>query len=118
MEDVLLDKKERDKITDILRSTKFEDFEIHTHFYNNHGLPRHGVDLNKVKEIYYQFDKIIAIQRRSGNNRFKYCVIYKFSKGTSYYLLFFLDEKPRKLFNAYHSGKNVEKRLIRKYLNV
>ncbi len=114
-EDILVGEQEKKKIIALLRRTPFENFEIHPHYYNIHGLPRHGVDIAKAKSIYSCFDKITAVQKRPAKSGFKYGIIYRLSKRNSYYLLFFLDEKPMKLFNAYFSGESVEKRLLRKY---
>ena len=117
-EDTLLSETEKMKVIDLLRQTRFEEFEIHPHYYDTHGLPRHGVLIDKAKVVYGQFDKIVAISKRRSLHGFKYCVVYKISNKISYYLLFFLDEKPMKLFNAYPTGKNIEKRLLKKYFGV
>ena len=117
-EDALLSETEKMKVIDLLRQTRFGEFEIHPHYNNAHGLPRHGVSLDKAKAVYEQFDKIVAISKRRSLHGFKYCVAYKTSNKLSYYLLFFLDETPMKLFNAYPTGKNIEKRLLKKYFGV
>ena len=114
-EDILLDNNTRNKIINILKNTSFENINIHGHYFNKFGKPRHNISLEKVKEIYYQFDKIIAVTKRKSLLGFKYCFTYRMSENTSYKLMFFLDEKPIQLFNALSFGKNAEKRLIKKF---
>jgi len=58
---ILLNEVEREKVLDMLKSAKFEEFEVIKEHYFLNGKPSHGVSLEKAKEIYYQFGKIIEI---------------------------------------------------------
>jgi hypothetical protein len=114
-EDIPLNLEERKKKVNWLKGIPFDHFKIHHYYFNKFGKPRHGVSVEKAKQIYNQFDKIIDVFKRPAVNGFKYCFVYKTSKKSSYYLIFLLDEKPMKLLNAYFSGKNIEQRLLRKF---
>lgn len=114
-EDISLDNNERKNKINWLRDIPFENFVVHNHYFNKFGKPRHGVSLEQAKKIYLQFDKIIEVFKRPALHGFKYCFVYKLNKKSSYYLIFLLDEKPMKLFNAYFSGKNIDNRLLRKF---
>lgn len=112
---ILLNEVERKEVIEKLRKTKFEEFKIiEKHYFRDHK-PRHGVSLEKAKEIYYQFSKIIEISRKNSPRGYKYTIIYQFNKKSSYSLCFFLDEDPMKLFNAIHHGKNLDKRVMKRY---
>ena len=99
----------------MLKSAKFEEFEVIKEHYFLNGKPSHGVSLEKAKEIYYQFGKIIEISKKDSRRGYKYTLVYRFNKKTSYSLCFFLDEKPMKIFNAIHHGKNIDKRVMKRY---
>lgn len=114
-EDIALDSREQRERIALLKSTPFEKFGIHSHYFNTLGQPRHGISIEKAKEIYSQFSKIVSVSKRPALNGFKYAFIYKLNNRSSYCLIFLLDEKPMKLLNAYYYGKNVEKRLFKKY---
>ena len=116
MDDIILDGKEKQKIIDLLKSTPFSKLEIHPHYFNKLKQPRHGISLTKAEEIYNQFGKIQLIFKREGINSYKYAVVCRFNKKLAYYLLFFLDENPKKLFNAY-AGNNAEERLWKKFFS-
>lgn len=115
MQDDFLNYEERKKMVNWLKGIPFDKFEIHPHYFNRFGKPRHGVTIEQVKKIYYQFEKIIDIFKRPARYGFKYCFVYKINKKSNYYLIFLLDEKPMKLFNAYYAGKNIENRLLSKF---
>lgn len=116
-EDIALDSREKKEAIAILKRTKFEDFKIHYHYYNKFGHPRHGISLDKFKEIYPQFDKIISVSKRPSTfGGDKYCFIYRIQKKNAYYLIFLLDEKPMQIFDAYFYKGDIEKRLMKKYL--
>lgn len=117
-EDLLLDREGREKLINNLKKVRFGDLKIHPHYWkfkNPKYGPRHNISLEEAKEVYNKFDKIIAITKRKSISRYKYCFVYKISKRTNYKLLFFLDEKPPQLFNAMKGGKNIEKRLKKKF---
>ncbi len=114
-EDTPLGSEEKREKIALLKATPFEKIKVHNHFYNKFGKPRHGVTLEKAKEIYVQFDKIIDVTKRPGLQSIKYNFLYRINKNFSYSLLFFFDEKPIQLFNAISRGKSIEKRLLRKY---
>ncbi len=113
--DIPLDAQEKKRIIGLIKGIKFETLEIHPHYFNKFNQPRHGVNLDKAKEIFYQFDKIINVFKRKGELGFKYCFVYRLNKKSSYFLILLLDENPRKLFNAFWAGPEIEKRLMKKY---
>lgn len=117
MEDIPLEGQEKEEAINILKRTKFEDLKVHYHYYNKFKQPRHGISLDKFKEIYSQFNKIISVSKRPSEfGGDKYCFIYKIQKKNAYYLIFLLDEKPMQIFDAYCYKGDIEKRLMKKYL--
>ena len=114
-QDILVNPQEKELLINKLKSVKFEEFEVHSHFYNKQGRPRHGIGLGQAKKIFEKFDKIISVSKRRKPDWFTYSFIYKINSRTSYYLIFILDEKPIKIFDVYCCGKNIEKRLYKKY---
>ena len=116
VEDIPLSYEERKEKISLLRGTKFESLIIDSHNQNKFGKPRHGLTPDKIKEIYNQFDKIKDVFKRPFNSGFRYCFLYRLNKNQSYYLIIMLDERPMVLFNAYPVGKNIDKRLFKKYL--
>lgn len=113
--DILVNPQEKEILINKLKAKKFEDFEIHPHFYNKFGKPRHGISLEQAKSIFEKFENIISVSKRRKENGFAYSFIYKTSKKASYYLVFFLDEIPNKILDVYCCGKSIEKRLFKKY---
>jgi len=113
MDDIFLSYKEVKRLVGVLKGIRFEDFEVHPHYFKDRN-PRHGISLGKVKEVYYQFDKIIAVFMRPGLINPKYSFVYMISKKESYILVFFLDERPRKFFNIIPKGAYIDSRLFRK----
>ncbi|MFH1210992.1 MAG: hypothetical protein V1645_03675 [archaeon] len=111
--DIFLDYTGLKRLVGVLKGVRFEDFEVHPHYFKD-GNPRHGISLGKTKEVYCQFDKIIAVFMRPGLVSPKYSFIYRISKKESYILVFFLDEKPRKFFNIIPKGAYIDSRLFRK----
>lgn len=104
--------EEQEKIN-ILKNKKFEDFTIHP-YYNRNSYIKHAVEIETIKEIYPQFDKIIKVFKRPAKNGFKYSFVYKL-KETEYLILsFFLDETPPKFFNAYFNYTNLEREINKK----
>jgi hypothetical protein len=85
------------------------------HYFNREGRPRHGISLEKAKEVYYQFGKIVEMTKINSPRGDKYTVTYRFNKNSSYSLCFFLDERPIKLFNVIYLGRNIDKRVMRRY---
>ncbi|MBS3075970.1 hypothetical protein J4429_05965 [Candidatus Pacearchaeota archaeon] len=111
--DIPLDENEKKEKIEFLKKRKFEDFKIHDSF-NWHSYPKHGIEIEKVKEIYYQFDKIVEVFKRTAKNGFKYTFIYKLKEYESMKLCFYLDDKPPKFFNVIPDYTNVEKKMKRK----
>jgi hypothetical protein len=115
VEDYILNYKEKEGIIKKLKTINFDNLKINNHFYNKFGQPRHGVNLEKVREIFKQFDKVYQIFTRRGIGGKRYSVVYKLNKNKGFYLIFLLDEKPVQLFDAYYHSGDVEKRLIKKH---
>lgn len=115
IEDIPLSHEERKEKIGLIRGIKFESLKIDDHNLNKYGKPRHGLTTEKIKEIYNQFDKIKDVFKRPSKEGFRYCFLYKLNKNQNYYIVIMLDERPVRLFNAYPSGRNIEKRLFRKY---
>lgn len=113
-EDILINPQEKEILINKLKSKKFEDFKVHRHYYYE-DKPRHGITLDQFKKIFEQFENIISVYKRRKPIGFTYTFIYKIGKKKSYYLLFLLDSEPYEIFDAYFYGKNIEKRLFKKY---
>lgn len=114
-EDYFLTFEERKEVIKKLKSLNFDSLKINNHYYNKFGLPRHGIELTKAKEIFIQFDKISQIFTRNGIGGKRYSIIYRLNNKKGYYLIFLLDEVPIQLFDAYLYNGDVEKRLRKKY---
>jgi hypothetical protein len=115
-EDIHLDPAEEKRLISMLRGIPFENFKISDYLQQEkNGKWKHNMDYEKLKSIYSQFSKIVAVTKRPSKGGDKYCFIYKMSKKLSYYLIFKLDNKPKELFNAYGFNGNIEKRFMRKY---
>jgi hypothetical protein len=115
MEDVMIDSPEKEKLISRLKKLRFEDLKISKHFFNKHGLPRHGISFEEAKNIFYQFDKLNFIFTRGGVTGQKYSLIYKINHKKSYYLIILLDENPALLFDAYIHHGDINRRLFRKF---
>lgn len=114
--DVELKGERKNKAVEILKRIPFDELIIGKHYYKKETLiPRHGISIEKAKEIYNQPEKIIFISYRNSKAGKKYAIIYKISEKESYYLLFFLDKNPPHLFNAYMSEADIENRLLKKF---
>ncbi|MFH1425186.1 MAG: hypothetical protein ABIG28_00440 [archaeon] len=113
--DVELTGNKKKEVINLLKRTKFENFKVDKHYFNKFGLPRHGINLEKAKEVYNQFGKIFCIFTRLGLPGMKYSVVYRINKKSSYYLIFLLDEKPKRFFNAIPTGQYIEKRIFKKF---
>lgn len=108
--------EEKNKALEILKKIPFNELIIGGHYYKKGTyIPRHGISIEKAREIYNQSEKIILISYRNSKAGKKYAVIYKINEKESYYLLFFLDKNPPHLFNAYMSERDIEKRLLKKF---
>ena len=117
MEDIEipLSKEEEEEKINFLKNKRFKDFKIHP-YYDNNSYIKHAVEIETIKEIYPQFNKIIKVFKRPAEKGFKYSFIYQL-KITEYLILsFFLDENPPKFFNAYFNHTNLE-REINKRIN-
>ncbi len=111
--DIVLTKdEEKDKI-EFLKRRKFSDFKIHP-YYDRDSYIKHAVELETIKEIYPQFDKIIGVFKRPAKNGFKYSFRYKLEETKVLVLCFYLDETPPKFFNAYFDYTRQDKKLKKK----
>ena len=99
--DIPLNKDEKREKINLLRQHKFSDFKIHS-YYNRNSYIKHGVEIEEIKKIYPQVEKIIAAFKRPANKGYKYSFRYKIEETKTLVLCFYLDEKPPKFFNAYY----------------
>ncbi len=111
--DIPLTKEEEIEKIEFLKKRKFSDFKIHP-YYNRDSYIKHAVELETIKEIYPQFDKIIAVFKRPAKKGFKYSFIYNLEETKSLVLCFYLDEMPPKFFNAYFDYTKQDKKLRKK----
>ncbi|HLD97979.1 MAG TPA: hypothetical protein VI815_01500 [Candidatus Nanoarchaeia archaeon] len=111
--DIPLTKEEEEEKIDFLKKRKFSDFRIHP-YYNRDSYIKHIVELDIIKDIYPQFDKIIGVFKRPANKGYKYSFIYKIEDVKSLVLCFYLDETPPKFFNAYFDYTKQDKKLRKK----
>jgi uncharacterized DUF497 family protein len=117
-QDIPMSDLEKSEKINFIKAKKFEDFKIHR-YYEKQGYPKHGIEIEEIKKVFYQFDKIIDVFKRPANfGGYKYGFIYKLNEYNSFVICFFLDENPPKFFNAYQDYRNIEKRIKRKYLGV
>ena len=111
--DIPLSKEEEKDKIEFLKKRKFRDFIIHP-YYNQGSYIKHAVDIDTIKEVYLQFDKIIKVFKRPAKKGFKYSFIYQLEETKSLVLCFYLDEIPPKFFNAYFDYTQQDKKLRKK----
>lgn len=120
-ENIPLTKEELKKIIEIFKDKKFEEFEIHPHFYRDKFTnmlekePRHNVDLQELKKIYEKPELIINGFKRKGDSGYKYTLNYKESTHIFVKIGYFLDEMPMKIFQAIRIFRNLEKNILKRY---
>lgn len=111
--DIPLSKEEEKEKIEFLKKRKFSDFKIHS-YYDRDSYIKHAVELDIIKEVYPQFDRIIGVFKRPAKNGFKYSFRYKLEETKSLVLCFYLDETPPKFFNAYFDYTKQDKKLQKK----
>jgi len=111
--DIPLTKEEEKEKIEFLKKRKFSDFKIHP-YYDRDSYIKHVVELDTIKEVYPQFDKIIGVFKRPAKNGFKYSFRYQLEETKSLVLCFYLDETPPKFFNAYFDYTRQYKKLRKK----
>tara|TARA_Y100000310_G_scaffold333395_1_gene410859 strand:- start:1453 stop:1830 length:378 start_codon:yes stop_codon:yes gene_type:complete len=116
-ENISLTEKEVKKIKNILNKNKFENFKIHKHYWLNgiEGIPRHGIELEKIKGIFNKTKLISGGFKRKTKLGFSYTLFYKLSGKSFMKICYFFDETPMKIFNAILNHRNIEKSVLRKY---
>lgn len=116
-QNIPLSKEDIQKIKNILINSKFEDFEIHPHYWLKGvvGLPRHGVELEKVRSVFNKIESINRAFKRKAEKGFSYTLFYQESKNVFMKICYFFDEKPMKIFNAILINRNLEKAVQRRY---
>ena len=97
--DIPLAKDEQEAKIAFLKTKTFDDFRIHQ-YYDRNSYIKHAVELEIIKEVYPQFEKIIGVFKRPAKNGFKYSFIYRLEETKSLVLCFYLDENPPKFFNV------------------
>ncbi len=108
--DIPLTNEEKNDKIDFLKKNTFDNFTIHP-YYNRNSYIKHAVDLDEIKNIYPQFDKIVDVFKRPAIKGYKYSFIYKLEETKSLVLCFYMDEHPPKFFNAYFDYTRQEKKL-------
>lgn len=86
--DIPLSKEEEKEKIEFLKKRKFDDFEIHP-YYNRDSYIKHAVEIETVRRIYPQFDKIICVFKRPAKNGFKYSFRYQLEETKSLVLFLF-----------------------------
>src|SRR3989344_7723211 len=111
--DIPLSKEEEREKIDFLKTKRFEDFMIHRYYYMDSYI-KHAVELDKIKEVYPQFDKIIKVFKRPSKKGFKYSFIYNLEETKSLILCFYLDDIPQKFFIDYFDYTKQERKIKKK----
>ena len=112
--DISLTKEEEKEKIEFLKNRRFSDFKIHS-YYNQGGYIKHPVEIETIKEVYSQFNKIIGVFKRPAKKGFKYSFRYQIEETKTLVLCFYLDEKPPMFFNAYFDYTKQDKKLQRKF---
>lgn len=116
-ENIPLTKEDLKKIRNILKNKKFQELEIHRHYWLNGiiDIPRHGFDLADLKNLYPRIESIsYGFKRKLGCN-FGYTLFYKISTNKYVKVCYFFDELPIKIFNAIPISRNLEKAVAKRY---
>ena len=114
---ILLTKKDLEKIRRILKNKKFEEFEIHPYYYRNKFIgkqPRHGISIQELKRIYSKPESIVRGFKRKMMRGFGYTLIYKISTNMFMKICYLFDESLR-IFNAILIKTNLEKSVSKRY---
>ena len=120
-ENIPLTKEDLEKIKRILKGKKFEEFEIHPHFYRNkftgmlNKTARHNIDLEELKKIYEKRDTIKKGFKRKGKKGNKYTLCYEESTNIFVKIGYLLDENPPKIFQAMRIYRKLEKAVSKRY---
>ena len=116
-ENIPLTKEDLEKIRVILKNKKFQDFEIHKHYWLNGiiGIPRHGFDLDNLNDLYNKVELIAYGFKRKLKYGFGYTLFYKISTNKFVKICYFFDELPIQIFNAIPISRNLEKSVLKRY---
>ncbi|MBS3079514.1 hypothetical protein J4218_05315 [Candidatus Pacearchaeota archaeon] len=120
-ENIPLSEEDVGKVKMILNEKLFEDFEIHRHYFLSKfgdfvsDIPRHGIGLIELKEIYEKKDKIKRGFKRKTAKGYLYTICYDESRNVFVKVGYILDESPMKIFSAIRIFRNLEKSVNRKY---
>ena len=117
---ILLTKKDLEKIRRILKNKKFKEFEIHPYYYRSKFTrttgkqPRHGISIQELKKIYEKPESIVRGFKRKMMRGFGYTLIYKISTNMFMKICYLFDESLR-IFNAIPIKTNLEKSVPKRY---
>jgi len=116
-EDIPLSEEDIKRIKEILLNLKFDSFQIHPHYWLNgiKGIPRHGFELEKLKELFNKVDLIEKGFKRKSKSGFSYTLIYKISRNYFVKISYFFDERPMKIFNAIPINRSLDKAVSKRY---
>lgn len=115
--DIPLTKEDIEKIKNILKTMKFYDFKINRHYWIE-GIkdwPRHGVELEKIKNIFNKTELITMAFKRNSEKGFCYTLHYKLTEFSYIKICYFFDKEPIEIFNAILIDRNLDKAVLEKY---
>src|SRR3989344_8898452 len=101
-ENIPLSDEDVKKVKRILSEKKFEDFQIHNHyfrdkFFGNLGKePRHGISLQELKQIFERKHQIKRGFKRKGKLNYLYTICYEESTNVFVKIGYIFDETPLK----------------------
>lgn len=116
-DNIPLTSEDLERVRGILKSKDFLDFEIHRHYWLNGivDLPRHGFNLNDLRNLFNKTELITRGFKRHLRDSFGYTLFYKISKNKFVKICYFFDESPIKIFNAIPLNRNLEKSVPKRY---
>ena len=120
-ENIPLSDEDVDKIKKILSEKKFEDFQIHKHYFRDKFTgttgkePRHGISLEELKQIFERKHQIKRGFKRKGKPNYLYTICYEESKNVFVKIGYIFDETPPKIFQSIRIYRNLEGAVRRRY---
>jgi len=114
--DIPLEDDEKQEKLEIIKKEFIEKGLTEKNIHKYMGYLKHGLEIETIKDILPQFEKIIGAFKRPVGKKglYKYSFIYSIEKLKSLYLCFFLDQTPPKFFNAYYDWTNQERKIKKK----
>ncbi len=119
-ENIPLLEEDKLKIKRILLEKKFENFKIHKHYFRDKytgvfiKIPRHGIELSELKEIFNKKHQIKKAFKRKTNPGYLFTLCYKENE-TVFVKIVYIFEKQIQIFSAIRVYRDLNKSVQEEY---